>query len=133
MLTNLIDNALSFSPDDGVVKVRVRRHGGQVELTVTDQGAGIEPDKLEQIFTRFYTYRPTELSSRGNNSGLGLSISSEIVQAHGGEIWAENLYRKGSAGDADAEIAGAKFTVLIAASDTVKPAQRRPRRAAAAK
>ena len=133
VLTNLIDNALSFSPDDGVVKVRVRRHGGQVELTVTDQGAGIEPDKLEQIFTRFYTYRPTELSSRGNNSGLGLSISSEIVQAHGGEIWAENLYRKGSAGDADAEIAGAKFTVLIAASDTVKPAQRRLRRAAAAK
>ena len=82
VLTNLIDNALSFSPNTGVVKVRIRRQGSHVELTVTDQGMGIEPDKLEQIFTRFYTYRPTASSSRGNNSGLGLSISNEIVQAH---------------------------------------------------
>ncbi|MEM6499725.1 MAG: stimulus-sensing domain-containing protein, partial [Pseudomonadota bacterium] len=128
VLTNLIDNALSFSPDAGIVKMRIRRQGPNVELTVTDQGMGIEPDKLEQIFTRFYTYRPTALSSRGNNSGLGLSISNEIVQAHNGEIWAENVYRAGqSDGQGEDDILGARFTVRIAAIDALKPKQRRIR------
>lgn len=125
VLTNLIDNALSFSPNTGVVKVRIRRQGSHVELTVTDQGMGIEPDKLEQIFTRFYTYRPTASSSRGNNSGLGLSISNEIVQAHDGEIWAENIY----AGGQGEEVIGARFTVRIAAIDAIKSKQRRSRSA----
>ena len=130
VLTNLIDNALSFSPDTGLVQICIRRKGPSVELTVTDQGGGIEPDKLEEIFARFYTYRPTETSSRGNNSGLGLSISNDIVQAHGGEIWAENLLRESAEADQDGDIAGARFTVKIAARDAVKPLQRRSRRAA---
>ncbi len=129
VLTNLIDNALSFSPDTGLVKVRIRRQGPNVELTVTDQGTGIEPDKLEQIFTRFYTYRPTASSSRGNNSGLGLSISNEIVQAHNGEIWAENVYASGQSSGEDEDIQGARFTVRIAAIDAVKPKTRRLRSA----
>lgn len=133
VLTNLIDNALSFSPDTGLVEVRIRRTGPNVVLTVTDQGLGIEPDKLEEIFARFYTYRPTEHSSRGNNSGLGLSISSEIVQAHGGEIWAENVTDTGNSTDDADSIAGARFTVQIAARDAVKPAQRRSRRVSSEK
>jgi two-component system, OmpR family, sensor histidine kinase ChvG len=111
--TNLIDNALSFSPTAGQVSVRIKRLGDIVELAVEDQGPGIEEDKLETVFTRFYTYRPTAQSSRGRNSGLGLSISREIVLAHGGTVWAENRY-----GDDDPhheKRLGARFVVQIPA------------------
>lgn len=96
VLTNLLDNALSFSPSNGTVRVLLSSTDGHVRLTVEDEGPGIEPDKLETIFTRFYTYRPTEFASRGTNSGLGLSISREIVHAHRGKIWAENRSEGGS-------------------------------------
>lgn len=109
VLTNLIDNALSFSPADGAVKVLLRRNGGYVEIAVEDQGPGIDEGKLETVFDRFYTYRPTAESSRGSNSGLGLSISREIVRAHGGRIWAENRYAAG----AGAERIGARFVVQL--------------------
>ena len=95
--TNLIDNALSFSPDEGTVRVKACRTGDIVEFTVEDEGPGVEPGKLETVFDRFYTYRPTANSSRGNNSGLGLSISREIVDAHEGRIWAENRQLHASA------------------------------------
>ena len=118
VVTNLIDNALSFSPPDGLVDVRLRREGPNVVLSVADQGPGIEPDKLQTIFERFYTYRPSEQGSRGGNSGLGLSISREIIAAHGGRIWAENRMsnesnvRAGSATDA-----GARFIIQLQSSD----------------
>jgi two-component system, OmpR family, sensor histidine kinase ChvG len=117
--TNLIDNALSFSPSNGKVFVRLTRRGGIVQLAVEDQGPGIEEDKLETVFTRFYTYRPTAQSSRGRNSGLGLSISREIVLAHGGTVWAENRY----AGDdaAHEKRLGARFVVEIPATRPVAP------------
>ena len=121
VLTNLIDNALSFSPDGGTVDVSLTRVDGEVLLSVSDEGAGIEADKLETIFSRFYTYRPTDEGSRGNNSGLGLSISNEIVNAHGGRIWAEN--RGG-----DGERSGARFVVSLPATHTKKPSARRVRR-----
>ena len=109
--TNLIDNALSFSPEDGTVTVRLRRTRDHVVFSVEDEGPGIEPDKLETIFDRFYTYRPTANASRGNNSGLGLSISREIVYAHSGRIWAENRYRSGEG--PGAKPLGARFTVEL--------------------
>ncbi len=112
VLTNLIDNALSFSPDDGAVKVRLLRNGTQVEVAVEDDGPGIDEDKLETVFTRFYTYRPTAESSRGSNSGLGLSISREIVRAHAGRIWAENRYGAGI----PRKRIGARFVVQLPAS-----------------
>ena len=90
VITNLVDNALSFSPKGARVKIKARRVADQVEIAIEDEGPGIEEDKLETIFSRFYTYRPTETTSRGDNSGLGLSISREIVRALGGELWAEN-------------------------------------------
>src|SRR5262245_16544928 len=74
VVTNLLDNALSFSPEGGLVAVRAHRQGGEIEITVDDQGPGMPPDKLEDIFSRFYSDRPQTDSTVGKNSGLGLSI-----------------------------------------------------------
>ncbi|HME85989.1 MAG TPA: sensor histidine kinase [Roseiarcus sp.] len=97
VVTNLIDNACSFSEPGGVVRVSLARIStGQdgepreerVVITVDDDGPGIPPHALERIFERFYTDRPNQ--GFGQNSGLGLSISRQIVEAHGGKIWAAN-------------------------------------------
>jgi two-component system sensor histidine kinase ChvG len=90
VMTNLLDNALSFSPEGGTVKVAARRLGTDIEIVVDDEGPGIPPDKLEDIFKRFYSDRPQTDSTVGKNSGLGLSISREIITAYGGRIWASN-------------------------------------------
>ena len=92
VLTNLVDNAISFSPEHGKVTVAARRDGSFIEITVTDEGPGIPADRLQEIFARFYSDRPETDQKRGKNSGLGLSISREIVLAHNGKIWAENVY-----------------------------------------
>jgi two-component system sensor histidine kinase ChvG len=99
VVTNLIDNACSFSDPGGVVRVALERTptqgapegdapGDRVAVTVDDDGPGIPPHALERIFERFYTDRPNQ--GFGQNSGLGLSISRQIVEAHGGRIWACN-------------------------------------------
>jgi two-component system sensor histidine kinase ChvG len=99
VVTNLIDNACSFSDPGGVVRVALERTPAQaapegeapvdrVAITVDDDGPGIPPHALERIFERFYTDRPNQ--GFGQNSGLGLSISRQIVGAHGGRIWACN-------------------------------------------
>ncbi len=106
---NLIDNARSFSPAGGEVRVYVspptERHKS-VQVIVDDEGPGIPPDALEKIFSRFYTKRPKG-SAFGNNSGLGLAISRQIVASHGGVIWAEN--RTDDAG----AVKGARFVVEL--------------------
>jgi two-component system sensor histidine kinase ChvG len=96
VLTNLVDNAISFSPEGKAVTVSIRRVESIVELVVEDQGPGIPDDRLDIIFDRFYTDRPDTEATRGKNSGLGLSISREIIRAHGGEIAAENKKGDGS-------------------------------------
>ena len=97
VVTNLIDNACSFSEPGGSVRVALARSasatGGEapeekVIITVDDDGPGIPPHALERIFERFYTDRPSQ--GFGQNSGLGLSISRQIVEVHGGRIWAAN-------------------------------------------
>jgi two-component system sensor histidine kinase ChvG len=88
VFNNLIDNARSFSPPDAPVQVTLRRRKTEVEVLIEDNGPGIEPDALERIFERFYTDRPEQ--GFGQNSGLGLSISRQIVEAHRGKIRAEN-------------------------------------------
>jgi two-component system sensor histidine kinase ChvG len=108
VFTNLIDNALSFSPEGGTVTVRMQPNGAKVAITIEDEGPGIPPDKLGQIFDRFYSDRPQTDNKRGKNSGLGLSISREIVCSHNGEIFAENRPQNGSASQQ-----GAKFTVYL--------------------
>ncbi|WP_294534176.1 sensor histidine kinase [uncultured Rhodoblastus sp.] len=115
VINNLVDNARSFSEPGGEVRVRLRRsRGGALdgqaardgfEIVVDDDGPGIPDHALERIFERFYTDRPNQ--SFGQNSGLGLSISRQIVEAHGGAIHAEN--RK----DAEGETLGARFVVFL--------------------
>jgi two-component system sensor histidine kinase ChvG len=111
VITNLVDNAVSFSPADGVVVITVRQTPHHVDIVIDDEGPGIPEDRLAIIFDRFYTDRPQSEALRGKNSGLGLSISREIVIAHGGEIWAENRRVAGSA--ADSRPGGARFTVRL--------------------
>lgn len=114
VVTNLVDNAVSFSPKGGCVRVSALRDGRFVEIRVDDEGPGIEEDKLETVFARFYTYRPTADSSRGNNSGLGLAISREIVNAYGGTIRAQNRYKV--SGDTTSDRLGARFIVRLPVS-----------------
>jgi len=111
VITNLVDNAVSFSPADGVVVLTVKQTTQNVEITIDDEGPGIPEDRLAIIFDRFYTDRPQSEALRGKNSGLGLSISREIVHAHGGEIWAENRRAAGSA--PDSRPVGARFVVRL--------------------
>jgi two-component system sensor histidine kinase ChvG len=85
---NLIDNAVSFSPEQGKVTVTASRNDIVARVTVEDEGPGIPPGNLESIFERFYTERPGE--SFGRNSGLGLSIARQIIEGAGGRIYAEN-------------------------------------------
>lgn len=118
VLTNLVDNAVSFSPPGGRVLLGARRVGPLVEIVVEDDGPGIDEDKLATIFDRFYTYRPTATSSRGDNSGLGLSISREIVRAHGGQIHAENRYAGGQVRLPPSKRLGARFVVTLPAART---------------
>lgn len=103
---NLIDNARSFSPADGEVRIGLSRVRGRLFATVEDDGPGMPPDNLETIFERFYTSRPKGRAF-GGNSGLGLSIARQIVEAHGGQIHAEN--RKDDAGG----VIGARFVVEL--------------------
>ena len=104
VVTNLIDNALSFSPSHGLTTVSARRVGAEIEIVVDDEGPGVPVDKLEAIFDRFYSDRPQTDGTIGKNSGLGLSISREIVNAYGGRIWASN--RKLPPGSASSGQAG---------------------------
>jgi two-component system sensor histidine kinase ChvG len=105
---NLIDNARSFSPRDGEVRVTVARDRGQARVTVDDDGPGMPAENLETVFERFYTSRPRG-AAFGAASGLGLSIARQIVHAHGGTIHAENRMDTGGA------VAGARFSVTIPA------------------
>ena len=108
---NLIDNARSFSPEGAEVRVTLRRDRDMVRVLVDDDGPGIPPENLQSVFQRFYTNRPKGAapggSAFGGHSGLGLSIASQVVEAHGGAIAAEN--RRDAAGG----VAGARFTVRL--------------------
>jgi two-component system, OmpR family, sensor histidine kinase ChvG len=110
VLNNLIDNARSFSPPDAPVRVAAKRVGSWVEISVEDDGPGIPDHALERIFERFYTDRPDQ--GFGQNSGLGLSISRQIVEAHGGQIRAEN---RTSAALRPGSVLGARFTIRLPA------------------
>jgi two-component system sensor histidine kinase ChvG len=109
VIDNLISNARSFSPQNGTVRVICRRVGDEIEIVVDDDGPGIREDALERIFERFYTDRPEQ--GFGQNSGLGLSISKQIVEAHGGRIWAENRVR--NVGGDEPQVLGARFVVRL--------------------
>jgi len=106
VLRNLIDNALTFSPETGKVTVIAKKDGNRVIFTVDDEGPGIPEDNLDTVFERFYTQRPKG-ATFGNHSGLGLAICRQIITAHRGTIHAENRV------NADGQIMGARFTVDV--------------------
>jgi two-component system sensor histidine kinase ChvG len=113
VITNLVTNAQSFSTPGGKVRIVCRRLKGKIEIVVDDDGPGIGLDALERIFERFYTDRPHQ--GFGQNSGLGLSISKQIVEAHSGTIWAENRIGPANA-DGEIPVLGARFVVRLPAT-----------------
>ena len=107
VFVNLITNAISFCEDGDAIRVWVRRRENRVLVVVEDTGPGIPDQALGKIFKRFYSQRPAE--HFGNNSGLGLAISKQIVEAHGGVIWAENI--RPTDEDITSDPLGARFVV----------------------
>jgi len=112
IVTNLIENARSFVPEkDGRITIKLSQSRGHVNVQVDDNGPGIQAEDIDRVFERFYTDRP-EGESFGQNSGLGLSISRQIAEAHGGTLKAENL--------TDSEtgrLCGARFTLSLPSGD----------------
>jgi two-component system sensor histidine kinase ChvG len=112
VISNLLSNAQSFSERGNKVRILCRRVRSEIEIVVDDDGPGIREDALERVFERFYTDRPHQ--GFGQNSGLGLSISKQIIEAHGGRIWAEN--RPGVPDeDGTPTVAVARFVVRLPA------------------
>ena len=101
VFTNIIDNALSFSPDTGEIHIRLSARATAYEIHITDQGIGIPAGKESKIFERFYSERP-EGEHFGEHSGLGLSICQQIIHAHAGIIETKNN-----------EEGGAKFIIIL--------------------
>lgn len=107
VFVNLITNAISFCEDGDAVRVWARKRENRVLIVVEDTGPGIPEQALTKIFKRFYSERPA--GQFGNHSGLGLAISKQIVEAHGGVIWAENI--RPTDADLTSDPLGARFVV----------------------
>lgn len=107
VFVNLITNAISFCEDGDAIRIWARKKENRVLIVVEDTGPGIPDQALAKIFKRFYSQRPDE--HFGNNSGLGLAISKQIVEAHGGVIWAENI--RPTEADITSDPLGARFVV----------------------
>ncbi|WP_128515825.1 sensor histidine kinase [Tabrizicola thermarum] len=107
VFVNLVTNAISFCEDGDAVRVWARRRENRVLIVVEDTGPGIPEQALTKVFKRFYSERPQ--SEFGKHSGLGLAISKQIVEAHGGVIWAENI--RPTAADPTSDPLGARFVV----------------------
>lgn len=113
VIDNLIENARSFSSPGDMVRVTCRRLKNEIEIIVDDDGPGIRADAFEKIFERFYTDRPHQ--GFGQNSGLGLSISQQIIEAHNGRMWAENRYATSPQEGEEPLVLGARFVMRLPA------------------
>jgi PAS domain S-box-containing protein len=111
LLSNLIGNAIKFTPADGTVTLSVSAHEAEIEFTVSDTGGGIAPDELPHVFDRFYQAGGGRRGSR-HGAGLGLPISRGIVEAHGGRIWIESAPGRGTT---------VRFTLPRGDAETVSP------------
>jgi two-component system sensor histidine kinase ChvG len=107
VFVNLISNAISFCEDGDVIRVWARKRENRILIVVEDTGPGIPEGALQKVFQRFYSERPD--TQFGDNSGLGLAISKQIVEAHGGVIWAENIHPTDT--DIGSQPLGARFVV----------------------
>jgi two-component system sensor histidine kinase SenX3 len=110
---NLVANAVQYSPDRSRVGIGVRRHDGIVEITVTDQGAGIPAEDLDRVFERFYRVDQARSRATGG-TGLGLAIVKHAVQNHGGEVRVWSVPGKGST-----------FTILLPEAEQLTEAEQR--------
>ena len=102
---NIFDNAISFSPKNGVITVKVEKKDNMAAIIVEDEGPGLNEESLEKIFERFYTDRD-KLNEFGKNTGLGLNIAQSIIKQHGGQILVSNLRR-------DDKVIGSCFQIII--------------------
>ena len=93
VLSNLVENAVKFTPTGGEVHIGVESRDGWLEVSVADPGIGMTPDELSHVFERFYK---ANRSFNQGGTGLGLAIAKYIVQSHGGRIWAESRVGEGS-------------------------------------
>jgi signal transduction histidine kinase len=100
---NLIDNAISFSPDNGLIEITMKHDGGNIVIQIDDNGPGVPPEARDQVFRRFQSIRP-EGEAFGKHSGLGLAIARTIVEGHQGEIAVESR---------DDALSGARFVVTL--------------------
>ena len=107
VFVNIITNAISFCEEGDAIRIWARKRENRVLVVVEDTGPGIPESALTKIFQRFYSERPA--GQFGNNSGLGLAISLQIVEAHGGVIWAENI--RPTESDPSSDPLGARFVV----------------------
>lgn len=114
VLRNIINNALSFSPESGKIVMETEKSGGLIRIVISDEGPGIPPLKIEEIFDRFYSERPKS-ESFGQHSGLGLSISRQIVEASNGKIFAENRLKE------NGDIIGARFVIILPSALSKSP------------
>ena len=114
VIQNLVGNARSFSPPGGTIALGLRREGAALVVTVDDDGPGVPPGMEDAIFGRFYTLRP-DSETFGAHSGLGLSISRQIADAHGGRLTCVNRR------DADGAIRGARFRLELPGTASIGP------------
>jgi two-component system sensor histidine kinase ChvG len=105
VFSNIISNALTFTPVKSILKIKVEKKKNRVSIAFEDEGPGIPDNKLKTVFARFYSERPRE--QYGKHSGLGLSICKQIIEAHNGLIFAENIKNR------QGKISGARFTVVL--------------------
>ncbi len=105
VFSNIISNALTFTPVKSILKIKVEKKKNRVSIAFEDEGPGIPDNKLKTVFDRFYSERPRE--QYGKHSGLGLSICKQIIEAHNGLIFAENIKNR------QGKISGARFTVVL--------------------
>jgi histidine kinase len=90
VLTNLVGNAVQYTPKGGQVTIQVNRHGDEIHISVIDTGIGIPAEHIPHLFTRFYRVDKSRSRQAGGGSGIGLTIARHLVEAHGGRIWAES-------------------------------------------
>lgn len=95
VIDNIISNALKYSPEGGKVRFSVREKEGELLVSISDEGMGIPKENVERIFDRFYRVDRARSRAMGG-TGLGLAISKEMINAHGGRIWAQSRYGKGT-------------------------------------